>query len=203
MSSINSLGDLETDIISKISSGYHIEPETKPILKDLLAINDRGFITFESQPTGTSHYGNRIWKQRAFLNGFYPRRLVPYLAGQLIQSDPDIIISETLLNPDKRDTLQLYNFRKSDRQNNVYGLYPMAESIENECVKYVDGYSGNITKPAIREDYMEDFNDQLMQDIYDKGMSLIQIWSRNIETNIFPLIVDSIQIVDDTYGWMM
>lgn len=188
---VNSVEELQADIIQKISSGYQIDKETAPILNHLIEINRWGFITFESQPAMSEPlYGNSIWIKRAYVNGLYPRELVPYLASRLITTNPNIIISETLLHQTpQKDQLQLYNFRDTDRETSVYGLYPMAESHENGKIKYFDGYSGNITTPAIREDYMEDFNQNLMRDIYNKQMSLIQIWSRNINDNIFPLIL--------------
>lgn len=63
-------------------------------------------------------------------------------------------------------------------------------------IKYYSGYSGNITTPAIREDYMENFSDELLEDIYDNGISLIQIWSRNIKDNIFPTVLTALRNVN-------
>ena len=199
---VNSVEELQVDIFNKISSGYQISQETAPILNYLLEMNRLGFITFESQPAESKPLcSDIIWKKRAYVNGLFPRQSVSYLASRLITANPNIIISETLLNrPPKKDQLQLYNFKDTDskktegiehgdRENSIYGLYPMAESHENGTIGYIDGYSGNITEPVIREDYMEDFNQNLIRDIYTKQMSLIQIWSRNITDNIFPLIL--------------
>lgn len=193
MNRLRNHNELNEFIIDKLTS-HNVEEESESILPELITINQLNFTTFESQPTELSRISrDMLWRKRAYLNGIYYRELLPCLVEQLLSLDPDIIVSETLLNPNGVDTLQLYNIRDEDYDNAVWGLYPMAESYTKNHTEYHQGYSGNISKPAYREDYMDDFNDDLLEDIYNNKFSLVQIWSRNIKTNIFPIIIEALE----------
>lgn len=173
-----------------------LEDESLFIISDLITINKLGLITFESQPVKTfpPNLDNTTWSQRAFLNGLYPKRLVQILVNNLVALDPYIVVSETYLNP-QLDQLKLYNYTDFHVPL-VDGLYPMAviTDIRGNIVSWHEGYSGNVTKKQSREylsDYFFEIPDNLLHDIM-KDYSLIQIWSQNFSTNIFPLIISAL-----------
>jgi len=200
-SSSNNLKELIRDNINEILSGKRIEKETTDIIiKYLIAMNKEGFITFESQPIShTVHKNpNRIWINRAYINGFYPSDKIAYLIRDLKETSKDIVISETYLHRNGNDELLLWNFNKNDYLKGKY--YPMSLSLEEDSTfKYHEGYSGNISSPAIREDYMENFNDDLLSDIYENGISLIQIWSKNINDDIFPIVLECLRSTNQLF----
>jgi len=200
-SSANNLKELTRDNINEILSGKRIEKETTDIIiKYLIAMNKEGFITFESQPIShTVHKNpNRIWINRAYINGFYPSDKIAFLIRDLKKINKDIVISETYLRQNGNDELLLWNFTKNDNLGGKY--YPMSLSLqENSTFKYETGYSGNISTPAIRDDYMENFNDNLLYDIYINGISLIQIWSKNINDDIFPIVLECLKSTNQSF----
>ena len=186
---------LRQQTILDISTGKRIEDETTPIILDqLLEMNYLGFITMESQPANTYYIGDSIFKNRSYVNGFYPHHLMDHFVDQLFYLNSNIIVSETILDPHGYDKVIVYNFTKDDEQI-VFGKYGMSMSIRNNNIRYITGYSGNVHTPAIRDDYMEDFNHSLLNDMYHKRISLIQIWSKNIDDDIFPIIVEALKMI--------
>lgn len=171
-----------------------VEDESIPILHLLIQINQLGLITFESQPSDAISQvfsDGSFWSKRAYLNGLFPRKLVAKLATALHGLNSRIVVSETVLNEDpSKDHLNLFNFTK-DNVPLIHGLYPMARCCNgNEILNWYSGYSGNISFPMLRE-YIHDHFFQVPLELTQQivgNYSLIQIWSQNINDNIFPTI---------------
>lgn len=219
-----SLKSFQEQNIEKIKSGDMIDRETIPIVGYLLKMNINGFITVESQPykVEISHNKSKIIS-RAYVNGFYPSFAVNNLVAELINLDPSIIVCETIYlnkngNKNGNDLisrksylkrLQLYNVTEEDlifakesiekddfsTDTNIY--YPMSEHIVDEKSFFLSGYSGNLTLPNV--DYINDDGgygaDKKHSDQVVKNMSLIEIFSKNINNALFPTIVAATSIL--------
>ena len=191
------VAQLNVYILNSLNSDS-LEDETLPILSDLRSINELGLTTFESQPCdpkSRTYNDGSFWVQRAYLNGMYPKDKISKFAGKLQQTNPNIVLGETILhtNPMK-DTLRLYNF-KNDGIPLLDGLSPMACCVENGNINWHDGYSGNVDHPMIREyidDYFFEFSPELINEIVE-NYSMIQVWSQDINDNIFRDIIQSLK----------
>lgn len=189
--------ELKTYILNRL-----IDDETIPILSNLIKINKAGLITFESQPSeckSLEDLQNFKVYTRAYLNGLFPRNLVISLATELIKLNDKITISETVLHDNiKNDHLNLINFIQDDIPL-VYGLYPMIciisdQNVQTNKIEWLSGYSGNVTYPMCREYIIDHFFEvphKLTLDIINE-YSLIQIWSRNMDDDIFPTILQAL-----------
>ncbi|CAH6419807.1 Hypothetical protein HVR_LOCUS888 [uncultured virus] len=193
-----SLTELNKSIINDLTAGTRLHDETQLIINDLIEINKLGLITYESQP----HTIERKVIYRSYLNGIYPKILVPYLATLLINADPEIIISETILTDNRdNDKLQLYNIRDEDYNMLVYDLYPMSYYYTEDKIWIpLSGYSGNMRYPS-RDWYFKDYDDDLMKEIIN-NMSLIRIWSRNLKSDIFTIIINALEILKSNINYL-
>ena len=192
--------EFATYIMNSLTNMNLIEEETLPILSELIEINSLGLITFESQPVNLMSAifsDTSFWVQRAYLNGMCEKHKVGKLATKLFEINPNIVLGETVLNVDpKKDRLQLFNF-KEDGIPLKSGLYPMACCVENTNINWHDGYSGNVKHCMSREyidDHFFEFPSELIHEIVP-NYSLVQIWSQNINDNIFPTIVRALKSV--------
>lgn len=201
MNTPSTVEGLKTYILNRLID-KKIDDETIPILSNLININKAGLITFESQPSeckSSEDLQNFKVYTRAYLNGLFPRNLVILLATELIKLNDKITISETVLHDNiKNDHLNLINFIQDDIPL-VYGLYPMIciisdQNVQTNKIKWLSGYSGNVTYPMCREyitDHFFEVPPKLTLDIINE-YSLIQIWSRNMDDDIFPTILQAL-----------
>lgn len=197
---VSDLQDLKSRVIEMILND-ELDDESNIILKELLEINQLGLITTESQPHLTKKFGNYNWIQRAFLNGFFPHQLMDIFINKLIDINPNILVAETILNPKgkKYDKLVLWNFQDYDYDiivdNNYYPLH--MQLFNNGKIVYHSGFTGNVVRPALRDDYMENYSDLLLEQLYDNNYSLIEIYSRDINDELFKDIIKALKYLNN------
>lgn len=192
----DNLNDLKIKILNAIQHDG-LDDESNIILDKLYKINQLGLITVESQPY---HFRNvedmYFLVKRAFLNGLYPHNLVNYFVQELLKINPNIMVVETILNPkgEKYDTLKLWNITSKDYDIVIDGSYPLGKQIfKNGIVKYFNGFTGNLEGPADRDDFMENYSDYLVQELYDNNYSHLEIFSRDIDDELFDDIIGALQ----------
>jgi len=192
--SANNLVELKRKVIAAISNN-RLEEESDIILDELILINQLGLITTESQPHTVKDIGLYLWTQRAFLVGFFPNKLMFNFVNKLTKINPDILVSETILNPDG-DELVLWNFEQMDYDFAVKGRYPLhMKTSYNGNIENLEGFTANIKRPSLRDDYMENYSDFLLEQLYSNHYSLIEIYSRNINDNLFDDIIEVLKIL--------
>ncbi len=182
--SIHDIIGLRNIILNDLVVRFRLDPETIPILGLLYQMNFLGFITFESQPYRVSYL-----ILREYVNGLFPSKLVPIFVSLLQDTDPNIIVSETKLLTNKKKELKIHGDISGVTLK--FGFYPMAETKGGSPV---EGYSGAVSGPAETEIYFEDFAPILTKQFEEK-MSLLQIWSRNLEPGIMKSVVKILKIL--------
>lgn len=166
-----------------------LDKESTPIVDALRDINKMGFISFESQLAKTTSH----WKNRAYINGIYPKRLLPKFLQLLPKG---IVVSETQFDSKSGDKLFLHG-RTDFTTPLVWDLYPMSLNGRNNKSIWVEGYSGNVVHPSSREyinDHFFPFNNKLVSEI-ECNYSLLQIWSENIDDPLFPTLLGALSKV--------
>jgi hypothetical protein len=73
------------------------DPETEPLVPTLAALNRAGYVTVESQPGdyASSPRGDRVWRQRAGVEGFADSLTLEWLAAALAGTDYLMIVQTT------------------------------------------------------------------------------------------------------------
>jgi hypothetical protein len=142
------------------------------------------------------NHASYTWIQRAFLIGYFPGELMSLFVNKLVEINPNILVAETVLSP-KGDELRLWNFQPSDDLIAINGKYPLSMQVYNNGeIRYHAGFTASIKRPALRDDYMENYSDSLVEELYANHYSLVEIYSRNINDELFQNIIRTLEFIN-------
>lgn len=157
---------------------------------ELSKINKLGLIALEMQHPDDLYeiyINGSILSKRAYINGLYLRCNVAKLVKKLYRLNPNIVVSETVLNTNEsKDHINLFNYTETEVPL-INGLFPMNNlSYGNKIIEWYTGGSGNVSYPVSRkyiENHLIQKSNELINEIIS-SYSLIQIWSCKMNDDI-------------------